>query len=158
MARSSDFIMRRFLGEHQNPASEDSSSEQRGEPMLNPSLPDMPGTGLETVEGGPDSGNPLWCGRAREEHQLRQLRPSHLPPMDGADSAESLVRTGRPSSEQAGSDDLMMTACEMDRQTSIERFRPLDALGFLEESGMAKPREPEYYNMGCRRQCELWRL
>ena len=59
MARSSDFLMRRFLGEHQNLDSEETSSEQQGGLMPNPNLLDMPGTGLETVEGGTHEGNPL---------------------------------------------------------------------------------------------------
>ena len=92
--------------------------------------------------------------RAREEHQLRQLRPRHLPPIEGTELAERLGRTGRSSSGQDGSDDLMTTARELDRQTSIGHFGPLDAMRYLEESGLVEPREPEYFN----RQRELQRL
>ena len=40
----------------------------------------------------------------------------------------------------------MLTARELDRQTSVGRFPQADALQFLDEAVAMRPTEPEYFN------------
>ena len=149
MAFSSDFLMRRFLGEHLSTANDEepqSSREQASEALENPNLQDLPQNESEGTGNAVDGANPFWSERAQDEYHLRQMRPTTLPPLEEADPWEALGTQGQSS---VGSDNLMLTAREMDRQTSIGRFSTRDAVQFLQETGQAlfNVGEPDYFNM-----------
>ena len=146
-----DFLMRRFLGEHLDTAQEE--QDQGSEPnrdLQNPNLSDLPEQAASSGTGSTGVANVFWSEWANDEHRLRQMRPDHLPP-----ASEGHVDAFGRSSEQTtdenpgsyGTDVLFWTAREMDRQTSIARFQPLEALQFLNETMDSGSREPEYFNM-----------
>ena len=83
------------------------------------------------------------CFGRSGEHRLRQMRPTHLPPPSGGSGGQ----TADEHPESVGTDAMFSAALEMDRQTSVGRYRPLDALTFLAEAGNMVRSGPEYYHM-----------
>ena len=126
---------------------------ERADDLLNPNLSDVPeqpsGSGRELASVG----NVFWSDRANSEHLLRQMRPDHLPqPEQERETWEMRLgmfseRTADEHSGSMGTEALFTTAREMDRQTSVGRFQPLDALLFLVETERGVRTEPEYYNL-----------
>ena len=147
MAWNPDFLMRRFLGEHLTAANDEPSLEDTQRSNENPNLQDLPEQALDHQPGTASGANPFWSSRMQEEYQLQQMRPEHLPPLESGDPWASLDTRGDSSEELTTSDLLMLTAQEMDRQTSVGRFTQADALQFLRESVAMGPTEPEYFNM-----------
>ena len=147
MAWNPDFLMRRFLGEHLTAANDEPSLEDTQRSNENPNLQDLPEQALDHQPGTASGANPFWSSRMQEEYQLQQMRPEHLPPLESGDPWASLDTCGDSSEELMTSDLLMLTAQEMDRQTSVGRFTQADALQFLRESVAMGPTEPEFFNM-----------
>ena len=110
MAWNSDFLMRRFLGEHPNPAQDDDSLQQEEQGLPNPNLSDLPPPEAGHEAGASGGANPFWSPRIPGEYQLQQMRPSHLPPPSETQ--------GRSSDGLGGSEAVLMTAREMDSKTS----------------------------------------
>ena len=139
-----DFLMRRFLGEHHDAARE---SVQRDRELMDnsqyPNLEDLPERASGPEGEMVNAGNVFWSEWANDEHRLRQMRPTHLPPPSGGSGGQ----TADEHPESVGTDAMFSAALEMDRQTSVGRYRPLDALTFLAEAGNMVRSGPEYYHM-----------
>ena len=117
MVWNSDFLLRRFLSEHPSTALEHDSSEPQEELMANPNLQDLPQPAIERGLQAGEQGNPFWSERIREEFQLRQMRPDHLPPPLHPDPWKALDNQGGSSEGAAVTESLHVTARELDRQT-----------------------------------------
>ena len=142
----SDYLMRRFLGEHFGNAQDDQDRElDTLEGLQNPNLMDLPAPMPSQERRAPSVGNVFWSERANEEHLLRQMRPSHLPDLDDEPSPDE-AGLGRASDQTAdagsiGTEALFASAREMDRQTSVSRYQAFDALQFLTEASSLPARE-----------------
>ena len=152
-----DYLMRRFLGEHPSTAHEDPEPElgdgvplagaerEAADTSLNPNLMDLPEPRT--------SQNVFWSERVNEEHRLRQMRPDHLPELEDGQGPYKLgrgrgsERTAEENTGSMGTEALFMTAREMDRQTLVSRYHAFDALQFLSEMPGPAATEPEYFNM-----------
>ena len=160
-----DYLMRRFLGEHPSTAHEDpeqglgdgvpraGDEGETADTSLNPNLMDLPEARTNPGRSLAGVGNVFWSERANEEHMLRQMRPDHLhEPEDGQGLRElgrgqGSERTAEENTGSMGTEALFMTAREMDRQTSVSRYQAFDALQFLSEMPVLAATEPEYFNM-----------
>ena len=109
MAWNSDFLMRRFLGEHPSTAQEDFQPEQQADETANPNLQDLPETPMRGGGEAAAEANPFWSERLQGEFQLRQMRPDHLPPLEEVDPWEALGTNQRSSEGPSTSEALMMT-------------------------------------------------
>ena len=145
--------MRRFLGEHLTAANDEPSPEDTLRSNENPNLPDLPEQALDHQPGTASGANPFWSSRMQEEYQLQQMRPEHLPPLESGDPWASLDTRGGSSEELTTSDLLMLTAQEMDRQTSVGRFTQADALQRICGYGTYGT---GIFQHGCWRRDELW--
>ena len=86
--------MRRFLGEHLAAASDEPSPEGQQRLNENPNLQDLPERALDDEAGTAAGANPFWSTRMQEEYQMRQMRPDHLPPLEGGDPWATLDAWG----------------------------------------------------------------